>query len=168
MEVSMTWEKLRKIIDDVKEKFGEYLVREVYVEGKIAKIVVKKESIVEVARYLRDTHRFDHVKGVTGVDLSRLREGGGPYIEVLYHLGSLEDQELDDVILNVSVILDIENPTVSSLYSIWPSVEFHEREVYDMLGVIFNDHPKLERILLPEHWMDIPPLRKEYKVPGRE
>ncbi len=164
----MTWQKLREIIDDVKEKFQENVEREIYVEKKIAKIIVKKESIIEVARYLRDTHRFDHVKGVTGVDLSRLKEGGGPYIELLYHLGSLEDQELDDVILNLSVMLDIENPIVSSLCSIWPSVELHEREVYDMLGVIFNGHPKLERILLPEYWMDIPPLRKEYKVPGRE
>lgn len=164
----MTWQKLREIIYDVKEKFQENVEREVYVEKKIAKIIVKKESIIEVARYLRDMHRFDHVKGVTGVDLSRLKEDGGPYIELLYHLGSLEDQELNDVILNLSVMLDIEDPVVSSLYSIWPSVEFHEREVYDMLGVIFNGHPKLERILLPEYWMDIPPLKKEYKVPGRE
>ncbi|MEM3819413.1 MAG: NADH-quinone oxidoreductase subunit C, partial [Nitrososphaerota archaeon] len=95
-------------------------------------------------------------------------EGGGPFIEVIYHLGSLGDQELADSILNLSVKLDLEKPMVSSLFSIWPSVEYHEREVYDMLGVIFEGHPDLKRILLPEYWMDIPPLRKEYKIPGRE
>ncbi|MEM3713080.1 MAG: NADH-quinone oxidoreductase subunit C, partial [Thermoproteota archaeon] len=68
----------------------------------------------------------------------------------------------------LSVKLDLEKPMVSSLFSIWPSVEYHEREVYDMLGVIFEGHPDLKRILLPEYWMDIPPLRKEYKIPGRE
>ncbi|MEM2017384.1 MAG: NADH-quinone oxidoreductase subunit C, partial [Nitrososphaerota archaeon] len=141
---------------------------EVFLEKKIAKVIVKKEALVEVARYLKDRHGFDHVKGVTGVDLSRLKEGGGPFIEVIYHLGSLGDQELADSILNLSVKLDLEKPMVSSLFSIWPSVEYHEREVYDMLGVIFEGHPDLKRILLPEYWMDIPPLRKEYKIPGRE
>ncbi|MEM1583298.1 MAG: NADH-quinone oxidoreductase subunit C [Nitrososphaerota archaeon] len=164
----MTWEKLRKILDDVKEAFGEDIEGEVFLEKKIAKVIVKKEALVEVARYLKDRHGFDHVKGVTGVDLSRLKEGGGPFIEVIYHLGSLGDQELADSILNLSVKLDLEKPMVSSLFSIWPSVEYHEREVYDMLGVIFEGHPDLKRILLPEYWMDIPPLRKEYKIPGRE
>ncbi|MEM3819653.1 MAG: hypothetical protein QXF08_04310, partial [Nitrososphaerota archaeon] len=78
----MTWEKLRKILDDVKEAFGEDIEGEVFLEKKIAKVIVKKEALVEVARYLKDRHGFDHVKGVTGVDLSRLKEGGGPFIEV--------------------------------------------------------------------------------------
>ncbi|MEN2974117.1 MAG: NADH-quinone oxidoreductase subunit C [Candidatus Caldarchaeales archaeon] len=164
----MTWEKLKKIIDDLKEKFGEKLEAELYVEKRIAKIVVKPESLIEVARYLRDVHGFDHVKGVTGVDLIKLKEGGGPYIEVIYHLGSLNSPELIDTIMNISIRLDRDNPKTKSLYMIWPSVEYHEREVYEMLGVIFEDHPKLERLLLPEYWMDIPPLRKEYKIPGRD
>ncbi len=163
----MTWEKLRKIIENVKRMFKND-VEEVFLEKKIAKIIVKKEKLLELARYLRDIHQFDHVKGVTGVDLSRLKEGGGPYIEVIYHVGSLDDPELNDSILNVSVKLDIDNPVVTSLYSIWPSVEYHEREVYEMLGVNFQGHPNLKRLLLPEYWMDLPPLRKDYKVPGRD
>lgn len=164
----MTWEKLRQVMEDLRRAFGEKIVAESLVEGRIAKVRVKPESITEVAKYLRDVHGFDHVKGVTGVDLIDLKEGGGPFIEVIYHLGSLDSPDLVDTILNVSVWLDRENPRMPSLYHIWPSVEYHEREVYEMLGVAFDGHPNLKRLLLPEFWMDIPPLRKDYVVPGRE
>ncbi|MDW7985797.1 MAG: NADH-quinone oxidoreductase subunit C [Nitrososphaerota archaeon] len=164
----MTWEKLKQVIDDLKEKFRDSIEGEVYVERKIGKVILRRDSLIEVARYLRDVHGFDQVKGVTGVDLVKLKEGGGPFIEVIYHLGSLDSPELIDTILNISVRLDRENPRISSLYTVWPSVEYHEREVYEMFGVIFEGHPNLKRLLLPEYWMDIPPLRKDYKIPGRD
>lgn len=164
----MTWEALRKIMDDVKERFAEKVEAELYEEGKIAKLLVRPESILDVAKYLRDEKGFDHAKGVTGIDLVKLKEGGGPYIEVSYQLGSIDVEELRDVILNLSTRLSRDDPRMPSLYSVWPSVEYHEREVYEMLGVIFEGHPRLRRLLLSEYWMDIPPLRKDYRVPGRE
>lgn len=164
----MTWEALRKIMDDVKERFREKVEAEIYEEEKIAKLLIKPESILEVAKYLRDEKGFDHAKGVTGIDLVKLKEGGGPYIEVSYQLGSIDVEELRDVILNLSTRLSRDDPRMPSLYSVWPSVEYHEREVYEMLGVIFEGHPRLRRLLLSEYWMDIPPLRKDYRVPGRE
>lgn len=163
----MTWSELKKIIDEVKERFGEAVVDEVYDEPKIAKITVKMESIEEVARYLSRIG-FDHVKSVTGIDLLKLREGGGNIIEVVYQLGSYSFESLRDSVLNLSVKLDRNNPEIPSLHKIWPSAEYHEREVYEMLGVRFRKHPNLRYLLLPEYWADIPPLRKDYKVPGRE
>lgn len=164
----MTWETLRKIMDDVKERFGEKVEAERYEEGKIAKLLVKLDAITQVAEYLKNEKGFDHAKGVTGIDLVKLREGGGPYIEVSYQLGSFKVEELRDVILNLATRLSRENPRMPSLYKVWPSVEYHEREVYEMLGVTFEGHPNLKRLLLPEYWMDTPPLRKDYRVPGRE
>ncbi|MEM0079455.1 MAG: NADH-quinone oxidoreductase subunit C [Nitrososphaerota archaeon] len=164
----MGWMELREVVEDLKKKFPEDIEGEVFHEKKITKIVVRKERLMEIAKYLRDLHGFDHVKGVTGVDLVALKEGGGPYIEVIYHLGSIKNEKLVDVILNISIRLDREKPLTKSLYSIWPSVEYHEREVYEMFGVVFEDHPNLKKLLLPEYWMDTPPLRKDYKVPGRD
>ena len=162
----MTWEKLKEVLDNVSKRFGDS-VSAVVEEGKIAKLVVEAGKLVEVAEHLRDLG-FDHVKAVTGIDLVKLRKGGGNLIEVSYQLGSYTVEELRDSILNLSVKVDRDNPQSPSLYKVWPSVEYHEREVYEMLGVKFQGHPDLRRLLLPEYWMDIPPLRKDYKVPGRD
>ncbi len=162
----MTWEKLKEVLDNVSKRFGDS-VSAVMEEGKIAKLVVEAGKLVEVAEHLRDLG-FDHVKAVTGIDLVKLRKGGGNLIEVSYQLGSYTVEELRDSILNLSVKVDRDNPQFPSLYKVWPSVEYHEREVYEMLGVKFQGHPDLRRLLLPEYWMDIPPLRKDYKVPGRD
>ena len=162
----MTWEKLKEVLDNVSKRFGDS-VSAVMEEGKIAKLVVEAGKLVEVAEHLRDLG-FDHVKAVTGIDLVKLRKGGGNLIEVSYQLGSYTVEELRDSILNLSVKVDRDNPQSPSLYKVWPSVEYHEREVYEMLGVKFQGHPDLRRLLLPEYWMDIPPLRKDYKVPGRD
>lgn len=162
----MTWEKLKEVLDNVSKRFGDS-VSAVMEEGKIAKLVVEAGKLVEVAEYLRDLG-FDHVKAVTGIDLVKLKKGGGNLIEVSYQLGSYTVEELRDSVLNLSVKVDRDNPQSPSLYKVWPSVEYHEREVYEMLGVKFQGHPDLRRLLLPEYWMDIPPLRKDYKVPGRD
>lgn len=158
---------MRKIIEEVKERFGDAVESEAYEEGKIAKIVVKPERVVEVAQFLSE-RGFDHVKSVTGIDLIELKEGGGDFIEVMYQLGSYSFKAFKDVILNVSIKLDRGEPRTPSLCDVWPSAEYHEREVYEMFGVVFEGHPNLKHLLLPEYWMDIPPLRKDYKVPGRD
>ena len=54
-----------------------------------------------------------------------------------------------------------------SLINIFRSVEYHERETFEMLGVFFEGHPRNDRFLLPEDWADIPPLRKEFRIKGR-
>ena len=56
---------------------------------------------------------------------------------------------------------------LSSLYEIFPSVAFHERECFEMLGVYFEGNPDNRRLLLPEDWADIPPLRKDFDIKGR-
>jgi NADH-quinone oxidoreductase subunit C len=67
----------------------------------------------------------------------------------------------------LSTKLDKANPRMPSLNDVWPSCEYHEREVYEMFGVVFEGHPDLRRLLLPEYWMDMPPMLKEYEPPGR-
>ena len=58
-------------------------------------------------------------------------------------------------------------PQVPSLTDVWAAAEYHEREAFEMLGIVFEGHPDLRRLLLPEDWNDIPPLRKDYVSPGR-
>ncbi|MEM3807394.1 MAG: NADH-quinone oxidoreductase subunit C [Nitrososphaerota archaeon] len=155
---------ITEIINSVKQNLGGS-VREEKFDKKIIKITVEKDALIRAAKLLRE-RGFDHVKGVTGVDLSALKPPENAF-EVMYHLGSYTVPELGSIVLTISTKIPRDNPELSSLTSIWPSCEYHERETYEMFGIIFTGHPNLRRLLLPEWWSDIPPLRKDYKPPGR-
>lgn len=155
---------ITEIINSVKQNLGGSIKEEKF-DKKIIKITVEKDALIRAAKLLRE-RGFDHVKGVTGVDLSALKPPENAF-EVMYHLGSYTVPELGSIVLTISTKIPRDNPELSSLTSIWPSCEYHERETYEMFGIIFTGHPNLRRLLLPEWWSDIPPLRKDYKPPGR-
>ena len=157
---------LEAVVEAVKERFGD-AVKETRIDPKkMVKITIDVSVVRDVALYLRDNFGIDHVKAVTGVDLVKLAKREDK-IEVIYQLGSLSREELRGSVLNLSVKLDRENPEMPSLCNVWPSAEYHERETYEMLGVVFREHPNLAKLLLPEFWSDMPPLRKDYEAPGR-
>jgi NADH-quinone oxidoreductase subunit C len=84
-----------------------------------------------------------------------------PRFEVVYQLFSTVNKKY----LRLKVKLQGEDPNVDSLTSIWPGANFFEREVWDLFGVRFDQHPNLERIMMPENW-EGHPLRKDYPVEG--
>jgi NADH-quinone oxidoreductase subunit C len=97
---------------------------------------------------------FDMLTCITGVD-------NGPEVntmEVIYHLYSIPFHQS----LMLKVILPRENPEVETLTTIWKSANWLEREVFDMFGIVFKNHPDLRRILMPADWQGYP-LRKDYK-----
>ncbi|MBU0508464.1 NADH-quinone oxidoreductase subunit C [bacterium] len=112
-------------------------------------------SLPTVAEHLRrdPSLYFECLKCLSGVDR-------GSELQVVYHLYSMRNQH--HLTLRCSVLK--ENPTVPSLSRVWPTAEWHEREVYDMLGVRFDGHPDPRRILCPDDW-EGHPLRKDYKPP---
>jgi len=132
-----------------------------YTKPRRLKVTVPVELVKEVALFTRDQLRFDHIETVSGTDYASKGE-----FEVIYFVGSTNpDQE--DLVIAVAERLKKENRNVPSLLHVWPGAEFHERETWEMLGIVFQGHPDLRRILLPEDWNDIPPLRKDYVSPGR-
>jgi NADH:ubiquinone oxidoreductase subunit C len=88
-------------------------------------------------------------------------------IEVIYHLGSYTRQELAAHILWLTTRTNRDDARLPTLINVYKSVEYHERECYEMLGVYFEGHPRNERFLLPEDWADIPPLRRDFRIKGR-
>ncbi len=154
------------VLQSVDGRFGNEVLEKMVDEKKFVKVVVRKEAVKNVAAYLRDVLGFDHVKAVTAVDLSRALKKENR-IEVIYHLGAYVREELWKTDFAFSVKLDREDRRMPSLTDIWPSCEYHEREVYEMFGVVFEGHPDLRRLLLPEYWSDIPPMLKDYEPPGR-
>ena len=159
----------KKLSEQLVGRFGERAqVR--FVKPDRVGILVAREDVREVASYLRDEMNFDHAESVAGVDYPADKE-----IEVVYHLGSYTDESLSRQVLELATRAPREeeprpgsdSTVLPSLREVFYSVEFHERECFEMLGVYFEDHPDNRRLLLPEDWADIPPLRKDFAIKGR-
>lgn len=105
---------------------------------------------------------FDHAESASGTDYPKDQQ-----IEVDYHLGSYTRDDLLAHVLVLATRTNRDDAHIPSLINVFKSVEYHERETFEMLGVYFDGHPRNERFLLPEDWADIPPLRKEFRIKGR-
>ena len=157
------------ISDKLVEKFGDNVEVDFVKEDRVG-IKTNKENVHDVAQFIRDDLHYDHAESVTGVDFPADNE-----IEVVYHLGSYTESSLARQVLTLSTRAPREtNPIpgqdstkLPSLRDIFYSVEFGEREVFEMLGVYFDGHPDNRRLLLPEDWADLPPLRKDFAIKGR-
>src|SRR5687768_9482781 len=149
------------LVEQIKNKFGD-MVKVVFIKPFRIKIQVEPQDIVGVASFLRDSMGFDHAESVAGTDYPKDNQ-----IEVVYHLGSYSREELAAHILWLTARTNKDDARLPTLINIYKSVEYHERECYEMLGVYFEGHPRNERFLLPEDWADIPPLRKDFRIKGR-
>jgi NADH-quinone oxidoreductase subunit C len=120
-------------------------------------IVVASHRIVDVCRYCRDTKGLDYnfLSDVVGVDYYPQ----SPRFAVAYHLYSMTHNRA----LRLKVYLSDDDPTVPSVTGVYPTANWFEREIFDLLGVTLTDHPDLRRILMPENW-DGHPLRKDYPL----
>jgi NADH-quinone oxidoreductase subunit C len=118
-------------------------------------IAVSSDVINAVSLFLRDEEslQFDSLSCLSGVDFDK------DNLAVVYHLYSFA---LNHKVC-IKVILPKEKPEVNTVCDVWATAEWHEREAYDMYGIIFLNHPDLRRILCPEDWEGFP-LRKDYKV----
>ena len=157
------------IADRLAERFGDRL-EVAFVKKDRIRVNAGKDSVHEVAEFVRDELNYDHVESVTGVDFPDDKE-----IEVVYHIGSYTDPTLARQVLVLATRAPREDDPIPgndstrlpSLRDVFYSVEFHEREVFEMLGVFFEGHPDNRRLLLPEDWADLPPLRKDFAIKGR-
>ncbi len=122
-------------------------------------VVVRKDDIVTVGRFLRDDQElsFDLIVDLCGVDMYR-PEGR---FEVVYHLYSLKNK----CYVRLKVRVDEDNPVVETVCFVWPGANWHERETFDMFGISFTGHPDLRRMYMPEEY-EYFPLRKDYPLLG--
>ncbi|MBB3701067.1 NADH-quinone oxidoreductase subunit C [Flammeovirga yaeyamensis] len=119
-------------------------------------IIVKNVDIEKVCRFLKSDNRlmFDNLSCLTGID-------NGPKantMEVVYNLYSITKSFR----LTLKVMLDRETPLLPSVTSVWKAANWHEREAYDLVGMTFENHQDLRRILSPDDW-EGHPLQKDYK-----
>src|ERR1022692_944499 len=151
---SLSMEAL-EIYNRTKEKFGDRILE--IVDKKLDPwMVVDPAALVEVCQYLKNdpATAFDCLSNESGVDYK-------DRIEVVYHLFSYQHRH--QVVLKVK--LPRENPVVTTLENVWKSANWMEREIYDLLGVNFEGHSDMRRILMPEDWIGYP-LRKDFVEPA--
>lgn len=138
-------------------------------------VEVTPNGLVELMTYLRDDPelQFNMLNCITAVDYFQpdpkkaAKAEFEPHLEMVYHLSSISKKHT----LVVKVHLprwknDVEGelPEIPTVSSVWRTADWHEREVFDLSGVFFTDHPNLVRILCPEDWVGYP-LRKDYEMP---
>lgn len=139
-------------------------------------VAVEPAHLVEVCVFLRDDPRlkFALLNDITGVDYLEpdpkkvAKAGFEPHLEVLYHLSSFAFPgrrfTLKLVLPRWKNDTPGQLPDVPSAAGVWRTADWHEREVYDLVGVFFTGHPNLVRILLNDDWVGHP-LRKDYEFP---
>ena len=148
------------IIDRLRAQFGEDIVNAEEIFGHPV-FTVSPSRYQEVARFLRADRdlAFDFFDFLAGVDY---RPKGGGY-EVVTHLYSTSHNHH----VRLKVLCDAENPRVPTLSQIWPGANWHERETWELLGIVFDGHPHLVKLLLPEQFEGYP-LRKDFALMTRE
>jgi NADH-quinone oxidoreductase subunit C len=121
-------------------------------------LYVAPQLIVEVSRYLKETAGFGRISAVTAVDWWP-RE---PRFEIVYFLHSLKNGARLCLIVRAKA-----SDSIESVSRVWRGANWYEREVFDLFGVQFYNHPNLERIMMPADWEGYP-LRKDYPVHGHK
>ncbi|MEY2486856.1 MAG: NADH-quinone oxidoreductase subunit [Verrucomicrobiota bacterium] len=145
-----------ELLNSLSHLFGEKILQKTEFRGETS-YTISPGDIREIAKFCRDELSFDYLIDISSVDHS----GEEPRFEMVYELYSLTLAVHLRLKLRVSEL----SPLVDTVSDIWPTANWHEREIYDMMGIKFNGHPDLRRILM---WDGYPffPLRKEFPLEG--
>ena len=145
-----------ELLNSLGQTFGEKLQRKTEFRGETT-YTIAASDVHEIAKFCRDDLSFDYLLDITSID----NFGQEPRFEIVYHLYSMPDAVHLRLKLKVSEEID----ALDTVSDIWPTANWHEREIYDMMGIKFNGHPDLRRILM---WDGYPffPLRKDFPLAG--
>ena len=146
----------QQIFDSLGQAFGDKLQHKTEFRGETTYTILESH-LRDIANFCRDELSFDYLLDVTSID----NFGEEPRFEIVYHLYSM----LHGVHLRLKLKVSEEPGAISTVSDIWPTANWHEREIYDMMGIKFNGHPDLRRILM---WDGYPffPLRKDFPLAG--
>ncbi|KUG04899.1 nadh-ubiquinone oxidoreductase chain c [hydrocarbon metagenome] len=144
---------LEQMVQDLSKSLGDKLISSN--DGFFEILKIEKTELRALMLKLRDEYGFNHLANLSSVDYNE-------EFEVVYHLYSIPAN--DKVCVKTRVPRN--SAEVDSLIDIWPTADWQEREVYDLMGIKFKGHPNLIRVLLPDDF-DGHPLRKDFVMGGR-
>lgn len=143
-----------EVTNAIRSKFPD-MVEVVKVAPRKIVFKVKREGFLDVCTFMKDELSFEHNSCVTPVDYI-------DHFTVVYHISSWANHVWAEVLVD----LPHDDPTVDSITPLWGGANWHEREAFDLMGVVFKGHPDLRRIMLPEEFK-FHPLRKDFQVGRR-
>jgi NADH-quinone oxidoreductase subunit C len=146
-------------LDKLREKFADQVL-EIREHAGQRFAHVRRDRILELLRFLREDCGFDFLTDLTAVDY--MNQGLPERFAVVYNLYSFKD----NVRTRVKAFVPESDPTIESASGLWNAANWAEREVFDLFGIRFNNHPDLKRIVLPDTY-EGHPLRKDYPLTGR-
>ena len=148
------------IADDLERAYPEFslAIERVVVDRGELTLHVKREKLVEVAMILRDTLKFEMCMGVSGIHYPQNTDRE---LVAVYPLLSMTNNRR----IRLEVSVADSDAHIPSLVEVWAGNNWHERETFDMFGIIFDGHPGLTRILMPDDWAGHP-QRKDYALGG--
>jgi len=137
-------------VGEIKQKFGYIKVDEAMT------VTVPRDKLLEFMQGIKDEFALDYLTNETAVDYPEENK-----FEVVYNINSIEK----GYSLMVKTDVDRDNPVIPSVFPIWGGANWQEREIYDLLGIVFTGHPNLKRILLDDQF-EGHPLRKDFQWEG--
>ncbi|WP_027716345.1 NADH-quinone oxidoreductase subunit C [Desulfuromonas sp. TF] len=143
-------------VGKLKEKFSGSVLDVTEFRGETT-VTVKKEDIVAICAFAKKELGYNLLSDVCGVDYL----GRAPRFMVVYHLFNISTKER----LRLKAPVEEKDPRIDTVSGIWATANWHERECWDLMGIVFNNHPDLRRILMPDDW-EGHPLRKDYPLQG--
>ena len=148
------------VADDLERAYPEFstAVERVVVDRGELTLHIKREKLVEIAKILRDSLKFEMCMGVSGVHYPN---NVGRELVAVYPLLSITNNRR----IRLEVTVADSDAHIPSLVEVWAGNNWHERETFDMFGIIFDGHPGLTRILMPDDWQGHP-QRKDYALGG--
>ncbi|ASY08874.1 NADH-quinone oxidoreductase subunit C [Candidatus Nanopelagicus limnes] len=151
-----------QVADDLERAyplFSDAIEKAVVDRGELT-LFIKAARLVDVAKILRDQLRFEMCVGVNGIHFP---EETTRELHAVYSLLSITRNQR----IRLEVCVSEKDPHIPSVVDVWAGANWHERETYDMFGIIFDNHPGLTRILMPDDWAGFP-QRKDYPLGGIE
>lgn len=151
----------------LKEKFGNKILDEDVFRDDIT-VTILPDDIREFLTFLRDHEelKYNHLSSLTGIDYSRCEipeSWGDIRFGIVYNLFSFENHAN----FAIRVVVTEEEPRIPSVFELWHGADWQEREIFDLYGVEFTDHPDLRRLFLYEDFEGEYPLRKDYPLRGK-
>ena len=149
-------------VDKLRATFPDSVIGVKEFRGDVT-LTIKKEDLLSIMQFLRDDKelRFSYLASISGVDYLKI-EGEGSRFAIIYHVCSLKSKRR----LAVKTFIPEDSLEIDSIYSLWKTADWQEREIYDLFGITFKGHPALKRVFLPEDF-EGHPLRKDYPLEGR-
>jgi NADH-quinone oxidoreductase subunit C len=143
-------------VGKLKEKFSGSILEITEYRGETT-VTVKKEDIVAICAFAKKELGYNLLSDVCGVDYL----GQAPRFMVVYHIYNISTKAP----LRLKAPVEEKDPRIDTVSGVWGTANWHERECWDLMGIVFNNHPDLRRILMPDDW-EGHPLRKDYPLQG--